>query len=106
MQWKWYALPFRIPSALEHDSYHHKEWDMAQKHRAVSGLQPWVDVEHGLVSRDIFVDETIYQQEQEQVFARAWLFIGHESQIPNPGDYFTSCMGEESVILTRDAQQQ
>lgn len=77
---------------------------MAQNHRAVSGPQPWVDVENGLVSRDIFVDETIYQQEQEQVFARVWLFIGHESQVPKPGDYFTSFMGEESVILTRDAQ--
>lgn len=77
---------------------------MAQNHRAVNGSQPWVDVEQGLVSREIFVDETIYQQEQEQIFARVWLFVGHESQIPNPGDYFTSFMGEESVILTRDAQ--
>ena len=69
-------------------------------------LQQWVDMENGLVSREIFVDETIYQQEQEQVFARSWLFIGHESQIPNPGDYFTSFMGEEAVILTRDQQHQ
>ena len=63
-----------------------------------------VDLQHGIVSREIFVNEAIYQQEQEQIFARSWLFVGHESQIPNPGDYFTSCMGEESVILTRDAQ--
>ena len=79
---------------------------MAQKHQTASASQPWVDVDNGLVSRDIFVDESIYQLEQEQVFARVWLFIGHESQVPNPGDYFTSFMGEESVILTRDAQGQ
>ena len=61
-----------------------------------------VDLKHGVISREIFVDKDIYQQEQERVFARVWLFVGHESQIPKPGDYFTSRMGEESVILTRD----
>ena len=49
----------------------------------------------GIISRKIFVDEELYQQEQEQVFAHAWVFVGHESQIPKPGDYFASCMGEE-----------
>ena len=61
-----------------------------------------VDLKRGVISREIFVSEEIYQQEQEQIFTHSWLFIGHESQIPKPGDYFTSCMGEESVILTRD----
>lgn len=61
-----------------------------------------VDLATGQISREIFVNETIYQQELEQVFARAWLFVGHESQIPSPGDFFVSCMGEESVIVCRD----
>ncbi len=61
-----------------------------------------VDVASGRISREIFVNEEIYQQEQERLFARAWLFVGHESQIPNPGDFFVSGMGEESVILCRD----
>jgi len=61
-----------------------------------------VDVATGHVSREIFVNEAIYQQELEQIFARAWLFVGHESQVPKPGDYFVSCMGEESVIVCRD----
>ncbi|MFC0386069.1 aromatic ring-hydroxylating oxygenase subunit alpha [Muricoccus vinaceus] len=62
----------------------------------------WVDSKRGFISRDIFVDPAVYQRELEKLFTRAWLFVGHESQIPNPGDFFTSRMGEESVILCRD----
>src|SRR5581483_6808156 len=66
----------------------------------------YVDLEHGRISREIFVSSDVYQQELELIFARAWLFIGHESQIPNPGDFFVSRMGEESVILVRDRQSE
>src|SRR5207248_2973689 len=61
-----------------------------------------VDLETGQISREIFVNEAIYQEELERVFARAWLFVGHESQIPSPGDFVVSGMGEESIILCRD----
>ena len=53
-------------------------------------------MKNGLISREIFVSEDLYQQELEQIFARTWLFVGHESQVPKPGDYFVSCMEEES----------
>jgi len=72
--------------------------------RPDSAMRHLVDLEHGVISREVFVSEEVYQREQEHIFARAWLFVGHESQIPHPGDYFVSCMGEESVILTRDLQ--
>jgi nitrite reductase/ring-hydroxylating ferredoxin subunit len=61
-----------------------------------------VDLESGRISREIFVDEAIYREELERVFTRSWLYVGHETQIPNPGDFFVSGMGEESVILCRD----
>jgi phenylpropionate dioxygenase-like ring-hydroxylating dioxygenase large terminal subunit len=60
------------------------------------------DIKGGRISREIFVNEDIYQEEQEQVFTRSWLFVAHESQVSKPGGYFVSCMGEESVILYRD----
>jgi phenylpropionate dioxygenase-like ring-hydroxylating dioxygenase large terminal subunit len=63
-----------------------------------------VDVERGEVSREIFTNEDLYQQQLERIFARAWLFVGHVSQIPNANDFFISRMGEESVIMTRDRQ--
>ena len=65
-------------------------------------MRDLVDVKKGLISREIFVDEEIYQQELEQIFARCWLFVGFEDQVKKPGDYFVSRMGEESVILSRD----
>src|SRR5919106_5528831 len=65
-------------------------------------MRDLVDVDRGMVSREIFVNEDIYRQELERVFARAWLFLGHESQIPGPGDFVVSSMGEESVIVCRD----
>jgi phenylpropionate dioxygenase-like ring-hydroxylating dioxygenase large terminal subunit len=65
-----------------------------------------VDADIGRVQREIFVNEEIYQEELEKVFGRAWLFIGHETQIPNVGDYFQSRMGEESVVMCRDEANQ
>lgn len=58
-------------------------------------------VENGTLHGAIFSDPDIYQQELTQIFARMWLFVGHESQIPKPGDFVRSRMGEEQVIVTR-----
>lgn len=61
-----------------------------------------VDLASGLVSREIYSAEPIYRQEIERVFARSWLFLGHESAIPRNGDYVATYMGEDPVILCRD----
>jgi phenylpropionate dioxygenase-like ring-hydroxylating dioxygenase large terminal subunit len=65
-----------------------------------------VNNDEGWVSAAIFSHPDVYQQELEQVFARMWLFVGHESQIPNPGDFVRSRMGEEQVIVTRGKDNQ
>ena len=49
-------------------------------------MQHLVDLENGHVGREIFVNEAIYQQEQEQIFARTWLLVGHqEPRSPSRG---------------------
>ena len=61
----------------------------------------YVDTEEGWIDRRIFWDRDIYDAELENVFARSWLYVGHESQIAKPGDFLTTYMGEDSVILSR-----
>jgi len=63
-----------------------------------------IDLDRGTISREIFVSPEYHAAELEKLFTRAWLFVGHESLIPNPGDFYTSRMGEESVILCRDSR--
>ncbi len=53
------------------------------------------------VSRRLFHDDGVYEDERRQIFQRCWLFVGHESQIPNAGDFVASYMGEEPVIVSR-----
>lgn len=65
----------------------------------VSGL---VDTNNGLIDRAIFTDEHLYDQEQARVFAVSWLFLGHIDQLVKPGDFFTTFMGEDPVIVTKD----
>ncbi len=69
-------------------------------------MKELIDEQAAWVSRRAFLDRDVYDQEQERVFQRCWLFLGHESQLAKPRDFFTTYMGEESVIVVRDTNGQ
>ena len=60
-----------------------------------------VDLEHGLIDRRIFSDQEIYDAEMERIFRRTWLALGHESELANQNDFFTTWMGADPVIVSR-----
>lgn len=56
----------------------------------------------GRVPARIFNDPEIHRLELDRLFARAWCYIGHESEIQSPGDYCLRYIGEDPFIFVRD----
>ena len=55
------------------------------------------------VHKDLFISEEIFALEMEHLFANTWVYVGHASQVPKPGDYYSTTVGTEPVIMVRDA---
>lgn len=49
----------------------------------------------------VYTSEEFYAFEQEAIFAKEWLCLGHVSQVPDEGDYFTISVGDEPLIVVR-----
>lgn len=60
-----------------------------------------VDPDEGQISALIYADEDIYDQEMRSIFGTSWLFLAHESMIPKKGDYLTTSMGDDPVVVVR-----
>jgi len=50
------------------------------------------------VARDIFTDPEIFELEMKHIFEGNWVYLAHESQIPNKNDYFTTYMAASRYL--------
>ena len=62
------------------------------------------DVRRGMIPAHVYNDREIFELEKERIFSRAWVFVGHESEIARAGDYVVRRVLEDSFIVTRDEQ--
>ncbi|MBW7984939.1 Rieske 2Fe-2S domain-containing protein [Enterobacillus tribolii] len=64
----------------------------------------WVDKEKGIYrcNRKIFTDASLFELEMKYVFEGNWVYLAHESQIAEPGDYLTLTLGRQPIVITRD----
>ena len=61
------------------------------------------DLTNGLMPLTVFNNDEIYQLEMQHIFMRTWVFIGHVSELPNPGDFVARSIGRDPFIFTHSA---
>lgn len=62
------------------------------------------DKENGIYrhNRESFTNEDLFDLEMKYIFENNWVYLAHESQIANVNDYFTTTIGKQSIVITRD----
>lgn len=55
------------------------------------------------VHRDVYRDPELFELEMQRLWRRSWIYVGHDSQVPNPGDYYTADIAGEPVVMIRAA---
>lgn len=58
------------------------------------------------VHRDIYISPEVYALEMRHLFANTWVYVGHDSQTPNKGDYYTTQIGDQPVIQVRHSDNE
>ncbi|HYT38102.1 MAG TPA: aromatic ring-hydroxylating dioxygenase subunit alpha [Acidimicrobiia bacterium] len=61
-------------------------------------------IEPDRVHGSLYTDPAVYEAELERIWYRTWVYVGHESEVPEPNDYVLKSIGPQPVIMTRDRQ--
>jgi phenylpropionate dioxygenase-like ring-hydroxylating dioxygenase large terminal subunit len=70
-----------------------------------SGLNIGDLVREDRVHARVYYDPDIFELELEKIWGRVWVYVAHESELTEPGDYKTAWIGTQPVIITRDADE-
>ncbi|HYF59249.1 MAG TPA: aromatic ring-hydroxylating dioxygenase subunit alpha [Burkholderiaceae bacterium] len=58
-------------------------------------------VREDAVHRDVYVDAEVYELERERLWSRTWVYVGHDSQVPAPGDYAAVEIAGRPLVMVR-----
>ena len=74
------------------------------RHAMLDVVQESAETGHYRCRRNIFTDPHLFGLEMKHIFEGNWIYMAHESQIPNKNDYFTTFMGRQPVFIARNRQ--
>ena len=77
---------------------HVSHWDGLTTDASVAGL-----VGDGRVHSRAYTDPSIFELEMERIFGAAWIYVGHDSEVPRAGDFQMRSIGRTPVLLVRGA---
>lgn len=60
-------------------------------------------VKSNQIHKNVYLDPAVFDMEMENLFSNAWIYVGHESQVPNSGDYYATVIGKSPVLMIRHA---
>jgi phenylpropionate dioxygenase-like ring-hydroxylating dioxygenase large terminal subunit len=69
-----------------------------------TSINDLIDRNMNEVSMRVMSDQELYGHEMERIFAKTWLLLGHDTEIPKSGDFVVRDMGEDQVIVARDRE--
>ena len=69
--------------------------DLVARHRPGHALE-----------QGFYRDTDVFEREIERIFLKSWLYVGHQSQVPEVGDFFLFRIAGESIIVVRSADDQ
>ncbi len=63
-------------------------------------------VQEDRVHGSAYTDPDIFADEMSKIFHRGWVYVGHASEVPQPGDFRVTTIGQQSVIMVQDEDGQ